>query len=244
MFAVALNQNVSVRYLYFLIENSQLLCLINSQMLAGAQFNFIGNSGFALALNSAIRLVPGSVAPMGPVCSSWVFLSRSSSGRSYIHPIGSEDERDWVRESNVMAARVALLALVTCAYQSTFIVEQPSSSLFCRSARWMWLVRLLKSLGKPVWVQHVTLGSYGGPTLKPLQLSSNNKAVLRKLYKPLSADDRARFASAHGKLVKRRISKSGKSQVTGQKHALRKSQRGAQVIKHGHIKPACFLIFC
>ena len=47
----------------------------------GRHYDICGDSGFALAVNSICRLLPGSIAPMGPTCSSWIFLSRSTSGR-------------------------------------------------------------------------------------------------------------------------------------------------------------------
>lgn len=46
---------------------------------AGSCFDFNGNAGFALAMNSCVRMLPGAICPLGPVCSSWIFLSRSSS---------------------------------------------------------------------------------------------------------------------------------------------------------------------
>ena len=41
---------------------------------AGHSLDFCANSGFALAINSVSRLLPGSIAPLGPVCSSWIFV--------------------------------------------------------------------------------------------------------------------------------------------------------------------------
>ena len=212
---------------------------------AGNQFDFCANSGFALAINSVTRLLPGSIAPLGPVCSSWIFLSRSCSGRSVLFPIGWES-RAWVRSANVMNARVALLVMLISFYGCTFVLEQPVSSLFTSTPSWIHAVRQLRRNGVSTWRQCIQLGAFGGQTQKPLHLYSNNRGLLRMLYRPLTGVDKLRFA-ANSRLATLGISKAGRKGVTGVKSALRASQRETQLftacacIDATHLQCLCYI---
>ena len=188
-------------------------------------FDFLSNSGFALAANSIGRLRPHGIAPLGPVCASWVFLSRFSSKRNYLFAVGCEDI-GWVRNANVMAARVCLLLLLIVASQCTFLLEQPISSLFCRYPRFILTVKLLRQRGVGIFKQIINLGSFGGSSRKPVHIYSNNKALLRALWRPLTFTDKMRFAAntAEHRLVVKSVSKQGRKQVTGVPANLRKSQ--------------------
>ena len=121
----------------------------------GPQFDILSPSGFALAINSCLRLAPGSLAPFGPTCSSWVWLCRSSSGRSYLNPLGCLDKH-WVVDGNTMVARCVLLIALVIYRKSTFVLEQPRGSLLWRHPLWMWFVKRTRtySIG-------VELGAYG-----------------------------------------------------------------------------------
>ena len=190
----------------------------------GRAFDFLANSGFALAANSVGRLQPNGIAPLGPTCSSWVFLSRSSSKRNYLYPIGCE-ELDWVRAGNVMASRVCLLLLLIVYAQCTFLLEQPVSSLFSRHHRFVLVVKLLRQLGIKMFRQTVNLGAFGSASRKPLHLFSNNWALLKSLWRPLTFTDKMRFAAnTANRLVVKSVSKHGAQQVTGVPSALRESQ--------------------
>ena len=50
--------------------------------------NFLGRKGFVLASTVTYRLAPISIVMMAPVCSTWVFLSRSKTLRSHAYPMG------------------------------------------------------------------------------------------------------------------------------------------------------------
>ena len=50
--------------------------------------NFLGRKGFVLASTVTYRLAPISIVMMAPVCSTWVFLSRSKTLRSHAYPLG------------------------------------------------------------------------------------------------------------------------------------------------------------
>ena len=192
----------------------------------GSSLDFLANAGYALSVNSVARMTPGGLAPLGPTCSSWVVLSRSGSGRSYLCPLGWKD-RPWVHAGNLMSARVALLCVLIAFAQCSFLLEQPVSSLFFRSPGWTWTIKALLANSVKVWKQRVLLGAFGGQTQKAVYLESNNHGLLLALYRPLTGLDKARFSSNMAlQLVKRGISKGGRRQFTGIKAALRKSQWG------------------
>jgi hypothetical protein len=50
--------------------------------------NFLGRKGFVLASTVTYRLAPIFIVMMAPVCSTWVFLSRSKTLRSHAYPLG------------------------------------------------------------------------------------------------------------------------------------------------------------
>ena len=108
-------------------------------------------------------------------------VPRSSSGRSYIRPLGFTN-LPWVQQANIMVSRVVLLMLLVAAQQSTFVIEQPRGSLMRRHPRYVWFVRKLSQLGTPVMDLQIDLGSFFAASQKPLTLSSNNGDFLQTLW--------------------------------------------------------------
>lgn len=45
--------------------------------MSGPAFDILTSAGFAIALNSCLRLMEGGIAPFGPTCGSWIWLCRS-----------------------------------------------------------------------------------------------------------------------------------------------------------------------
>lgn len=101
----------------------------------------------------------GLVAIFGIVCSSWVAISRGTTLRTPMTPLGDQ-RHAFVRAGNEMAGRplfmttwlwwfscfkyiapwrVALLSLLIAARGGTFLVEQPGSSLLFHHPRMVWL---------------------------------------------------------------------------------------------------------
>ena len=54
----------------------------------------------AVALTMALRLRRGGFSILATVCSSWIFISRSQSGRSQWQPLGNRQHR-FVENANV-----------------------------------------------------------------------------------------------------------------------------------------------
>eukprot|EP00969_Alexandrium_andersonii_P163548 7229528-Alexandrium_andersonii.AAC.1 len=110
--------------------------------LLGDMMDLCSASGYALALGLVLRLASRGrgMLWLAPVCSSWVFISSGSTGRSKWSPEG-DDAAGNVEYSNKMAARCALLCAVAHSLNVTFIVEQPSSSVMFYSIWFQWLIR-------------------------------------------------------------------------------------------------------
>eukprot|EP00969_Alexandrium_andersonii_P021278 929209-Alexandrium_andersonii.AAC.1 len=88
-------------------------------------YNDINNScGFLHALHMLMKVRPGGAHFTAPVCSSWVFMNRSTSKRSATRP-GGDTSSPSVSYSNKMVARVCLLLWVAAAKQIVIILEQP-----------------------------------------------------------------------------------------------------------------------
>ena len=51
--------------------------------------DILGVVGYTWAIVQCMRLLPGGFCLMAPVCSTLVWISRSSVGRSYFQPLGN-----------------------------------------------------------------------------------------------------------------------------------------------------------
>lgn len=58
-----------------------------------------------LAILAVLRLQPGSLGVLAPVCSSMGFLTSSQSNRSFVLPLGSS-QFSWVDDGNILAVRL------------------------------------------------------------------------------------------------------------------------------------------
>ena len=52
--------------------------------------NFIGTTGFLVALMIAMSIIPGGGFLAAPVCSTWVWINRGTSKRSSWDPLGDK----------------------------------------------------------------------------------------------------------------------------------------------------------
>ena len=122
-------------------------------------------AGFLTALQWARRLKPGTgFSHWAPVCSSWIWISRGSSGRTATGDLHGNCENSSVRAGNKMVYRVALIIMYLVAKQTMWIIEQPSSSV-------MFDMACLKKL-RPWFTTHTWMGMFGAATPKPTKLVS------------------------------------------------------------------------
>ena len=106
---------------------------------------------------------------LGHCCSSWVAISKGSTHRSYLNPMGHTGYEK-VRDANLMSSRTAvrvicvtasclfktllrtvILLLVLEAVSAVWLVEQPGSSLLFESDRFRWLIHHLETLNMRVF---------------------------------------------------------------------------------------------
>ena len=128
----------------------------------------------------------------GTVCSTWVFMSRSSTGRYEFAPLGVEpslgssgDGRSGNgRSGKRMVAFCALIMLWSTAQQCSFVLEQPATSI-------MYLHPRMKQVAAwfgDQWTEIRThMGAFGAPTPKPTALYSGNSWV-KKLQRTLTSE--------------------------------------------------------
>ena len=95
----------------------------------GQHMDINSTEGFALAILCVLRVGVGGLVFMACQCSSWIWLSRSSTQRSAENPHGNV-RRPSVVEGNSLNVRCALLCLLAHRCCSRWVVEQPDSSLF------------------------------------------------------------------------------------------------------------------
>ena len=138
-------------------------------------------AGVCVLLSTAMCIRPGGVLWAAPPCSSWVWISRSSTGRGeQIHGSGSET----VTAQNALVERL-VLALEICASRGVaWIIEQPSSSL-------MWEYPAMRACLQRHAAAEVRLdmGAYGADSPKPTTLMGT-APYLRVLHRRCSGPER------------------------------------------------------
>lgn len=102
--------------------------------------DFTTDEGLAVAAAAVLRVVPGGLCFAAPQCSSWVWVGRKTTGRSAASPLGNVDNPR-VREGNVLNQHMALLCALASLAGITWVVEQPSSSLFFKTPAWVGLIQ-------------------------------------------------------------------------------------------------------
>ena len=96
--------------------------------------DILSDAGFISLLKYVLRLRRTGMALLAPVCSSWCWLNRFTSGRSRDHWQGNTSVRS-VREGNLMVSRVVLLLWLLSALGCVYVVEQPLGSILDAHAR-------------------------------------------------------------------------------------------------------------
>ena len=154
---------------------------------------------------------------LGTVCSTWIFMSRSSTGRPKIDWRGKTTQA-CVREGNRHVARSALLMTLSYAHGQGFILERPASSMMFASRPMAWVCERAQLMGM-IWVVIETFMSAFKPDghLKPTILATNRQSVM--------AMQRSRPAITKScSVVRKTVRGDGKKQCTGKKDALKATQ--------------------
>ena len=143
--------------------------------------DFMSDDGIYNAIAIARRLKPVTgLQTFATVCSTWVWISRSSTRRSPGNPLGNTSS-DVVAGANAMVSRMVLLILFLSARFIAWILEQPASSLMAQHPR----MRMLKELNahsgtaglSEFHETNTNMGAFGAATKKPTKLYSSEKWV-------------------------------------------------------------------
>ena len=117
--------------------------------------------GYVCAILLCLRLAWGAGALAAPVCSSWVWVSRSSTKRSLFNPLGSCRCAS-VITGNEMVSKLCLLIWLLHSMGVVWLVEQPANSLLEAHPRWQKLIATIKT-----WRVRIYMGDYGAESPKP-----------------------------------------------------------------------------
>ncbi|CAL1172971.1 unnamed protein product [Cladocopium goreaui] len=178
--------------------------------------NFLRTVGFLAVLAAVRNTRRGGLLFFAPPCSTWVFLSSPSTGRTWISPEGFRTR--CVLLANIFVMR--MLYILWYAWQRGVYVaiEQPISSVLFD---WAPVKRLLTFIG----ARKVTfpMGSYGAATMKYTTIWSTPPGI-SSLRRPLDVKQlREALARNATNLVRKTIDKKGRRRVAGIKSELAKS---------------------
>ena len=135
--------------------------------------NFMGEQGYCFAIFLGLKLRCASQSMLAPVCSSWVWMNRSTSGRSLSNIMGNL-ARDYVRSANQQVSRAILVCLLLTAKGTFWILEQPKGSLMEHHGRFQWLARRLG-----LFRVGFSMAKFGGETRKDTWCYSPFEFVLK-----------------------------------------------------------------
>ena len=160
------------------------------------------------ALAAVKRLRPNGLLFAAPVCSTWVFMSRGSTGRDLALAGHWKSSRS-VMAANAMAARVAALCHFAASAGSHFVVEQPATSV-------MYSYKPFLALRTAWAVQQVRfcMAVYGGGSLKPSWLVGT-APWLHRLASRLGQADRAFLMTPSVLTTVQSVGPGGKKCSTG-----------------------------
>lgn len=145
----------------------------------GRHMNFLTSLGLTLCFAFVLSVVENGFVWAGPQCSTWVWLSRGTAGRSNTN-VDGDLSRKSVRLGNLTAKCLARVLRVAWIRKVLWAVEQPLSSIFWKSAA---IAKLL--LDCKAWRHFCWLGHWGHDITKPtvlyltLPAQSKVKALLR-----------------------------------------------------------------
>jgi hypothetical protein len=133
--------------------------------------------GFVAAVQWARRLKPQGLTHWACVCSTWVWISRDSTGRSAENPLGCDSLSN--EEANAMVSRMMLIYFLITSRRGLFILEQPGSSMMPRHPR----IKSARLDEVFTW-----MGCFGHVSKKPTVLLSNESLALARLSRKMTPE--------------------------------------------------------
>ena len=182
----------------------------------GDQCNWLSSIGFVHALCCAIQLEHGAFSMNAPVCSTWGWINRATSGRTVCFPAGNVAAPS-VAHANVMVSRMVIMLRILTAMGVWWVLEQPAGSFMFRHRRMQDFLR-----DNVVWRSVVHMATFGALTSKPSWLYSNRS------WCPDIAKLALRWSVAgdgHSPLSCQYENETGRKCVDGLPKALKESQQ-------------------
>ncbi|CAJ1392640.1 unnamed protein product, partial [Effrenium voratum] len=137
--------------------------------------NILGTKGYIHACFQILNLKRGGHLTLAPVCSSWVYLSRGSTGRSRSRPEGSPYSPSAVA-GNTMLYRCVILILFASSRGIWWCLEQPRGSLMQFHPAMQILMKKQKVVRK-----FLNMCDFNGASQKPTWLYSSPSALFETL---------------------------------------------------------------
>ena len=183
--------------------------------------NFTGAAGFVTAIGLAFQMdTRAAIASLACVCSSWIWASRSATGRSVAYPLG-RDDRAGVSTGNWQVARAVMIMGFLLVRGLDWLLEQPMSSCLKTHPLFQWLLR--KWAGK-IFAFTFNMHLFGVPTEKQTTVYTTCEWIAELMQHAYSR----RAPDGHHCLVTKVWNPlkgvSGGWDVTGIPHALKNSQ--------------------
>ena len=182
----------------------------------GRMFDVISPPGQYLVLHALLRLKLGAALLAAPVCSTWIWLTRNTTLRGVDRPLGYSGATG-VREANMQAAFLALVALVCEAKGILWVIEQPQGSLFECHPRWQWLMQRVRIYKVFLWMQ-----DFGHSCPKPTWLYSS-KPWISQILRFRTLDTKGE-SNPDFRMVVKSVNSEGRTTVTGIPAQLKSSQ--------------------
>ena len=172
--------------------------------------NILSALGLLCPLRMLLRVWEGGLTWSGQVCSTWVWLARSSTRRTWELPRGCEFGQ-CAREGNRMAGIKALFMCFCYARGLDFVVEQPASSLLWRHDALRHVAFRARELGFMYHQVSTFMSQFGAATPKPTTLTGN-RSWLHALTRdsPGHCDEPSNTATVS-------VDENGRRHVTGDK---------------------------
>ena len=176
-------------------------------------------AGFVYLLFMVLSFEADAILWFATVCSSWIWLSRSSTGRNKRMPLGTPHLCRSVEDGNTMVARSAVLMMLCAARHGWWALEQPAGSLMARHPSLLYLHSIANMFPWLGW-QNVTtsMAAFQAECSKPTNLYANNRFI-----KALRRSKPKMFMPTNKDLVTFSHKADGTRQVTGS-HGLKKTQ--------------------
>ncbi len=172
-------------------------------------YNVLNPGGFLLLLSTALDIAPGGVLWAAPPCSTWIWLSRNSTGRN-LAPQGNVLSRSVVAQ-NALVERLVLVLEILTLRRVHWIIEQPANSV-------MWQYPAMEQLlhRHGVLPVHLEMGAYGALSRKPTDLMGT-APYLRVLARTCDRELRQALAESGLETTTKWVDGEGKKRCQGTK---------------------------